>query len=104
MGELDMEQKLSEIKAESAKLKEQNIIVRQKIKEYLIEKLKANDEYIETDIDIEQDEFAVIDIEEPHLSEIWLTMWGNIIFVIDDTECDFEFVSTNDLINIVNHL
>ena len=99
---------ISDINAEAIKLNKLEERVRQMLRDFFSRLLADHDENnpMEVNITIEPKEaFGLSSLELPHLSEMWMhPTEGWITFFIDDVETDFDYLPTNELLQIANEI
>ena len=98
--------KKSDIKAKAENFIKLEKEIRNDIKEYLLKLLEGTDELdtMKVDITIESDSEYPTTIDEPTLTEMWLDENDDIVFFIDDSEMNFDELSTYELIYILKEL
>lgn len=99
---------ISDINAEAVKLNKLETRVRQMLRDFFSRLLADHNEDnpMEVDITIEPKEaFGLSSLELPHLSEMWMNPTeGWITFYIDDVETDFDYLPTDELLQIANEI
>jgi hypothetical protein len=96
--------KLQRINNAIVQLNRIEISVRDMIKKYLIDLIANTNKYNPKVVDISiipEETFGLT--YAPHLSKLWVN-GDDIIFMIDDTEIGFDFISTAELQYIANEL
>ena len=80
--------------------------IRNDIKEYLLKVLEGTDELdtMRVDITIENDSEYPSIIDDSILTEMWIDDDDDIVFFIDDSEMNFDELSTYELVYIVKEL
>jgi hypothetical protein len=99
---------ISDINAEAIKLNKLEERVRQMLRDFFSRLLADHDENnpMEVDITIEPKEaFGLSSLLLPHLSKMWMNPTeGWITFYIDDVETDFDYLPTDELLQIANEI
>jgi hypothetical protein len=96
--------KLQRINNAIVQLNRIELSVRDMIKKYLIDSIANTNKYNPKVVDISiipEETFGLT--YAPHLSKLWVN-GDDIIFMIDDTEVGFDFISTAELQYIANEL
>ena len=98
--------KKSDIKAKAENFIKLEKEIRNDIKEYLLKVLEGTDELdtMRVDITIENDSEYPSIIDDSILTEMWLDDDDDIVFFIDDSEMNFDELSTYELVYIVKEL
>lgn len=99
---------IADINAEAIKLNKLEERVRQMLRDYFSRLLMNHDEEnpLEVKITIQPKEaFGLSSNDLPHLSEMWMNPTeGWITFCIDDVATDFDWMPTEELIQIANEI